>query len=289
MRRREFLIASAIGASTAGKGWGQSPDRAKLDRIAIMTLCFNRVLKSAAHPDDTARTLDILDAPQMIADRYGIHHVEVQHSHFPSTESSYLREFRARLAKANSQMNQICLEFGPLNISSPDPVLRVETIDLTKKWIDHAVELGCPRVMVNQGTLAPEVRQTAIATLKTIGDYGRSQNVAVTMENRGGSASWDVVVEVIKAAGIYANPDIGNFPDENARAAGLRAMYPLSSGSSHCHYDPERYSEANALKISKEVGYRGLYSIEVGGNSSPDPYTAVQTILDELLKDIGNV
>src|SRR6185437_10708785 len=31
-------------------------------------------------------------------------------------------------------------------------------------------------------------------------------------------ATWEVVVEVIKAAGIYANPDTGNFPDEEARA-----------------------------------------------------------------------
>src|SRR5579864_5967035 len=86
MRRREFLVGSAIAASSTFKAWGQSPDRGKLDRIAIMTLCFSSVLKSAAHPDDPARTLDILDAPQMIADRYGVHHVEVQHSHFASTE-----------------------------------------------------------------------------------------------------------------------------------------------------------------------------------------------------------
>ena len=81
-------------------------------------------------------------------------------------------------------MNQINLEFGQLNISSPDPVLRVETVDLTKKWIDHAIVLGCPRVMVNQGTLAPEVRQTAIDTLKTINAYGKTKKVFVTMENR---------------------------------------------------------------------------------------------------------
>ena len=83
-------------------------------------------------------------------------------------------------------MNQINLEFGPLNISSPDPVLRLETIDLNKKWIDHAVTLGCPRVMVNQGTLAPEVRQAAIDTLKTINAYAKAKKVFVTMENRGG-------------------------------------------------------------------------------------------------------
>jgi hypothetical protein len=315
MKRREFLIGSAIAAGSGGV-WGQHPDQSKLDRIAIMSLCFNPVIKSAAHPDDPKRTLDILDFPDMIAERYGVHHAELQHSHFASTEPAYLDEFRARLKKAKSQMNQINVEFGPLNISSPDPVLRLETIDLTKRWIDHAVMLGCPRVMVNQGTLAPEVRQDAIDTLKTIGAFAKAKKVFVTMENRGGGGggrggragagagittpgsasadvpprpvppSWEVVVEVIKASGIFANPDVGNFPDEEARAAGLRAMYPLSSGSSHCHYNPERYNEANAIKISKEVGYKGLYSIEAGGNNGPDPYAAVQNILDELLRDI---
>jgi sugar phosphate isomerase/epimerase len=296
MKRRDFLINSAVAAGSAARTWGQSPekperDRTKLDRIGIMTLSFNSVLKSASHPDDPKRTLDILDAPQMIADRYGLHHVEFQHTHFASTEPSYLKEVRDRLRKAKSNMNQICLEFGPLNISTPDPVLRIETIDLTKQWIDHAAEVGCPRVMLNHGTLAPEVRQNAIAALKTIGDYGNKKKVCVTLESRGRAisptnASWEVIVEVIKAAGIHANPDTGNFPDEEARHAGLRAMYPLSCGSSHAHYDPQRYSEADAIAISKELGYKGLYSIEATPVNGPDPYVAVQTIIDELLKDI---
>jgi hypothetical protein len=312
MKRREFLIGAGLAAG-AGKLRADRPDQARLDRIAIMSLCFNPVIKSAAHPDDPKRTLDILDLPDMIAERYGVHHVELQHAHFASTEPGYLEEYRGRLKKAKSQMNQINVEFGTLNISSPDPVLRLETIDLTKKWIDHAVILGCPRIMVNQGTLAPEVRQSAIDTLMTVNAYAKTKKVFITMENRGGggggrggregtpapnpaatpqtpprppSPPWEVVVEVIKASGIWANPDIGNFPDEEARAAGLRVMYPLSSGSSHCHYNPERYSEANAIKISREVRYKGLYSIEAGANNGTDPYTAVQTILDELVRDI---
>ena len=321
MKRREFLFGSAVAAGS-GSLWGERPDQAKLDRIAIMSLCFSSVIKSPAHPDDAKRTVDPLDLADMIGEKYGVHHLEMQHSHFVSTESAYLEEFRGRLKKAKCQMNQINVEFGALNISAPDPVVRLETIDLTKKWVDHAVILGCPRVMVNQGTLAADVRQAAIDTLKTMNTYAKSKKVYITMENRGGggggrggragapaagaagtagaappnggqaapprpvSPPWETVVEVIKASGIWANPDVGNFPDEEARAAGLRAMYPLSSGSSHCHYNPERYSEANAIKVSKEVGYKGLYSIEAGANNGPDPYVAVQTILDELLKDI---
>ncbi len=291
MNRRDFLIGGVVAAGYGARPLVGAPDRAKLDRLAVMTLSFSSILKSAAHPNDPARILDILDVPQMLADKYGIHHVEFQHTHFASTEPAYLKEVSDRLRKAKSQMNQICLEFGPLNISSPDPVLRLETIDLTKQWIEHARAVSCPRVMLNQGTLAPDVLETAIATLKTIGNYGKSRNVFVTLENRGHTlpaqtAGWEVIVKVIKAAEIHANPDTGNFPDEETRAAGLRAMYPLSSGSSHAHYAPERYSEANAIKISKEVGYKGLYSIEAVRSNGPDPYSAVQTIIDELLKDI---
>lgn len=292
VKRRDFLIGSAATLTAGRMGCAQDASISKLDRIAVMTLAFNSVLKSPDHPNDPDRTLDLMDAPDMIADRFGVHHVEVQHTHFASTESSYLRDFRARLKKAKSRMNQVCLELGDLNISSPNSVLRLETIDLTKEWIDHAVELGCPRVMINQGSLAPEVRSTAIETLKTIGDYGKARKVWVTMENRGTggpnakTADWEVVVEVIKAAGIHANPDTGNFHDEEARHAGLRALYPLSSGSSHVHYDPERFNEADALKVSKESGYTGLYSIEATRKNGSDPYVAVKTIMDEILKDI---
>ncbi len=290
-----------------------------------MTYSFDRIVKDPAHPADPLRTLDILDTPEMFADRYHVHNVEVQHTHFVSTESSYLKEFRERLKKTKSRMTNICLEFESLNISSADPMVRVETIDLTKRWIDHAVELGCPRVMVNQGTLAPEVRQTAIETLKAIGDYGKSRNIGVSMENRGGgggrggrgvpaqaggaavggasvplappaparagggrpgNATWEVVVEVLKASGTYANPDIGNFPDDEARAGGLRAMYPMSHGNSHVKLNPDRYDLPKALAISREVGYKGLYSIEGGANGGRDPYDVVQKIYDVLIANI---
>jgi hypothetical protein len=145
IRRREFLISSGLAASAPG-AWSQSADRAKMDRVAIMSYSFNLIVKSDAHP---RRTLDILDFPDIMAQRYGIHNLEIQHNHFRSTEPDYLEEFRNRLKKAQSRMTQVVLEFGPLNVSSADPIVRVETIDLTKRWIDLGVILGCPRVMIN--------------------------------------------------------------------------------------------------------------------------------------------
>jgi hypothetical protein len=136
--------------------------------------------------------------------------------------------------------------------------------------------------------------------LKKINAYAKTRKVWVTMENRddppgeGGRAAagaapadWHDEYEVIKAAGIWANPDPGGFPDEQARWAGLRALYPLSSGSSHLQYNPKRWNEAKVIQISKEAGYKGLFSIEaVPEANGRDPYKAVQSILDEYLRDI---
>ena len=286
MKRREFLTGSAT-ALASGSAWGQRPDQAKLSGIAVMSLCFDPLLKNAARPNDPQRTIDILDLAGVVAERYGIHRLEFQHTDFPSTETEYWREFRSRMEKAKSQMNQINLEFANLNISTPDPWIRLETIDLTKRWIDHAVALDCPRVMVNQGTLAHEVRQSAIETLKTINAYARTKNVFVTMEPRwradARNVPWEVLVEVVKASGTWISPDCGNFPDKESQAAGLRVMYRLTAGSSHIKHIPERFNTVDAIKLSKELGYEGIYTIDARG---PDPYAAVQTSLDILLANI---
>ena len=308
MKRREFLIGAAAAAGLAGgrKGWAQTRDQAKLARVAIMSLCFNSILKNPSQPDNPARTLDIMDLGQMLADRYGVHNVEMQHAHFPSTEPAYLMGFRDRLAKTMSRVTNINLEFGPQNISATDPALRQQAIDRTKEWIDHALALGCPRIMVNQGAPTQENKDVAIAALKAMGDYGKSRNIMVAMENRGGGggrqgapapgatpaspappvpAAWVLLVEIIKGSGTYANCDLGNFPDQDTQHAGIRGMFPLTDGNCHVKLNPARYDLPAALALVKQLRYAGLYSIEAGGGGA-DPYQNVQSIYDVLIPGI---
>jgi hypothetical protein len=260
------------------------PDEAKLDRIAVMSVCFAPLLKGTARQGNPKATLDLMDLAGMVAERYGIHRVEFQQADFPSAEPAYWQEFRNRMKKANSQMNQINLEFANLNISSPDLVIRLETIELTKRWIDHAAALECPRVMVSHGGLAPEVRQSAIETLKTMNAYGKAKNVSVTMDP--GNAPWETVVEVIKAAGIGVNPDCGNFPDKESRAAALPVLYRMTAGSSRVQNIPNKFDTAGAIKIANEVGYKGVFSIETPSRNSPDPHAPVRAIVDILLANM---
>ena len=312
MKRREFLMGAAAAAGLAGtrRGWAQVRDQAKLRRVAIMSLCFNSILKNPTQPDNPARTLDIMDLGQMLADRYGVHNVEMQHAHFPSTEPAYLKDFRDRLAKYNSQVTNINLEFGPQNMSAADPALRQQALDRTREWIDYAVAVGCPRIMVNQGAPTQENKDAAIATLKAMGDYGKSKNIMVAMENRGGGgarggtapagagaapaapgaspspAAWVLLVEIIKGSGTYANCDLGNFPDQETQHAGMRGMFPLTDGNCHVKLNPARYDLAAALALTKELAYRGVYSIEANVASGTDPHESVQRIYDVLLPNI---
>jgi len=60
-------------------------------------------------------------------------------------------------------------------------------------------------------------------------------------------------------------------------------MYRMTAGSSHCRLGTERFDAANCLKIAREAGYKGLFSVEQGG---PDPYKAVQSVLDFMLANM---
>jgi hypothetical protein len=87
------------------------------------------------------------------------------------------------LKKAGLELNQISLgalatapgaRFPLLSISAPQRTDRVQAIDLIKQWIDHAAYLGCPRVMVHQGELAPEVRKETQNDDRLSRPYGRA-------------------------------------------------------------------------------------------------------------------
>jgi hypothetical protein len=339
MKRREFLIgaAAATGLVYSRRSFARQRDAAKLSRVAIMSLSFNSILKNPSQPDNPARTLDIMELAEMYADRYGVHNVEMQHTHFPPepVDATYLKAFRERLAKTKSQVTNINLEFGPQNISAGDPALRQQAVDRTKQWIDYAVILGCPRIMVNQGAPTQENKADAIAALKAMGDYGKSKNVMISMENRGSGAgrrgaplagappagtpsgasatpaggtppaatqpptpapapaappgppAYILLVEIIKGSGTWANCDIGNFPDQETQHAGMRAMFPLTDGNCHVKLNPARYDLPAALALTKELGYRGLYSIESGGSQAgTDPHENVQRIYDILVANI---
>ncbi len=305
MKRREFLMGTAgIAVLTrAGlTGAGVRRQRARkigVDRIAMMTLNFTNLLKTPWQPPSPERTLDLFDLPQMYADTYGVHNIELQHYHMASTEPSYFQALRERIDRAQSKATQLVVEFGALNISAPDHnfLPRLQAIDLTKVWIDRAAVLGCPRIMVNQGQPTHENEPVAVETLRAMVDYGRPKGVKVTMETRGngggtraagpggaGSAAsaapmapaagaattepaWVLLNDIAKSAGAYINLDLGGIGARNQDElhAALRALLPTTSGSMHAKQSAA-WDLATALDFIESLGYTGLYSIEARGH-----------------------
>lgn len=317
MKRREFLIGGAAAAAFAGTRslWAQGTnppnpqppvdpgkpadaDPAKLARISIMTLNFSNMIKlpgQTENPDNpTPRTLEVFDIAQMLADVYGVHNVEFQHSHIPSTEPAYLKDLRAHIEKSKSRMQQINVEFGAgMTISTADPVGRVQAIDLTKRWVDHAVILNCPKVMVNQGTPSQENKPYAIDALKAMGGYAKAKGVKISMETRGGGGgrrgaapgaagaatpppapppapagppAWMLLKEIIDASGTYSNIDIGGVgaQSQDALHAAITALLPTSSGQMHIKLSPN-WDLATAIRFTESLGFKGLYTIEING------------------------
>lgn len=303
MKRREFLFSAAAAAGVAGLRTGlaaeatqaaQAPlsaakknDLAKikkstLDRIAIMTLNFQRILKVIDVQDSPDRTLELFDIGEMLADTYGVHKVEFQHYHLASTETSYLKQLRASLEKAKSRATQINLEFSDLNITAPRQRDRILAIDLTREWINHAVVLGAQRVMINQGAPTQENKAVGIAALKPMVEYGRSKNIIVSVETRGsgggrrpdpgsppppptsGKEANILLAEIIKGANAYSNVDLGGARALNQEELHfcLETMFPMTANSLHTRVNTA-WDLATAMRyLEGDLGYKGLYTIE---------------------------
>jgi hypothetical protein len=127
MTRLEAILRATVGASAlavARREWAQeqpppldsgSPaavSAAKLARVSIMTYNLTARLKLEGQPPGPNRVIELFDLPQWYVSMYGVHNIELQHSHFASTESAYLREFRARIEKAGSRLTQINASSG---------------------------------------------------------------------------------------------------------------------------------------------------------------------------------
>lgn len=329
MNRRKFLTSTAAGAAVlagggltaraqrgappsapqpAGRGRGMSPapvSEAKLARISIMTLCFNSILREPWAENPTPEeTLTIFDLPQMYVDVYGVRNIEYQHSHLApgdpklgpvDGDPAILKEVKARLDAAKVRMSQINLEFGAEQSISGPPEGRAMAVTRVKKWIDNAVMLGCPRVMINQqqAQLNPSNRAAAIAAWKEMADYGRSKKVTVSAETRGtaggpelvktlGMRPWEFLHGIIKEAGAHSNVDWGNVAAQSQAELHecIKLWHETNAGSMHIKSSPF-WDIGTAVRFTESLGYKGLYSIEVG------THQAVRIVYNTILANLA--
>jgi sugar phosphate isomerase/epimerase len=296
MKRRKFIAGAAaiFGTAAGSKVLGEtSPadNRKKLERVCVSSWSFHNLFTSTHDeraPAISGKPLDILDFPEMVADRYHVHNIEVVSPHFASTETSYLDGFKRRLARAHSRLVNIPVDYDELwdqpALSATDPKEREKAVGLYSKWIDIAKELAAPSIRCDPGKVNPDDLSPTIGSYKTLVSRARPQGIHIIVENHGGIVSKqpELLVKILKESGAGALPDFGNFPDEETREHGLRLLFPLAASICHAKLRQGKMDFGRCVGISKETGFKGVYSIEAGGQG--DPYEAVQQVRDELIK-----
>jgi len=297
MNRRRFLAGSAAaGAKLLAKAQMHNQ---KLARIGISTWSFHNLF-TATHDKDappiSGTPMDARDFPDMIADRYHVHEMEIVAPHI-SPEPSYIRDLKARLDRAHSHLVNIPVDIEELwsagGLSDRDAKVRVKAISACTKWIDIAHELGARSVRCDPGKINTADLSPTVSSYKALAAHGASKGIFVIIENHGGVGSEhpEELVELFKAVGknCGALPDFGNFPDEATRQKGLKLLFPY--GRTVCHAKGLKFDDkgnetmfdfAQCVQTSKAAGFKGVYSIEFEGEG--DPHVGVQHVVDELLR-----
>jgi sugar phosphate isomerase/epimerase len=314
MLRRDFLARLAAGAASMGLGGhGRSfactsgtltapTARAKLERIAISTGSLHNYFRATRRSDFNlpGSMLALLDFPDLIVEKYQVHHFEFCTSHFGSTDSTYLHEIRYALLRTGSTIVNMPVdieECGPAGtFSDPDWKERRRALDAVKLWVDIAQTLGVRSVRVGPGTVDPKNLARTVGSYQALAAYAQAKGVRVLVENHGGFGSEhpEELVKILKLAGpgcLGALPDFADFPDEPTREKGLKMLFPYATTVCHAksrEFDADgtekTYDFPKAMEIAKRAGFRGVYSIEFDGPG--DPYTGIQKTLDELLSHL---
>ena len=262
----------------------------KLQRVCVSTWSFHTFFEIDRNSPSKV-LMDVRDFPEMVADRYHVHNVELVLPHLRGAEPALdklIKDFKARLAKAHSRVINMPLDFGALwnkpAISSTDPAEREAALAMYRKGIDTAHEIGSPTVRCDPGIVNLEDPSLTIDAYRQLASYARAKGIKVVVENHGEiSKNPEVLVGILKAAGVGSLPDFGNFPDEETRERGLRALFPLAGALAHAKLR-EGQDFARCLRIAKESGFTGVFSIEAGGKE--DPYVEVQEIADALVQNL---
>jgi hypothetical protein len=234
-------------------------------RLCVSTWAFHTQFENGE--------IRLLDFPEMIADRYDVHNLEIVAPHFGDTDPAALQR---KLDATKSRMVNIPVDIKELwetpSLSSPDPAVRAHAIALYSAWIDRAQSLGVPSVRCDPGLLNLSDPSPTVASYKTLVAYGAARNVEVSVENHGSaSAHPEQLAEILRQSGAAALPDFGNFPDDATRDRGLRLLFPLAKSICHAKLLP---AIQDCVTIAEQSGFRGVYSIE-----SAD----VQAVIDALL------
>ena len=304
MTRRQLLASLLIPASLSAQTkrrrriHGAAPPPSKLDRIGVSSRSFHSLFDAPGAVPATGERLVLLDFPQMIADRYRIHNLELAASHFASIEPAYIIELKSDLLASHSRVINLTVDVGDIKagggLSDPAASVRDKAIGAAKDWIDVARQAGARSVSCDPGALDSANTPNALASYRLIAAYGRSKGIMVLVESRDPIGPQQVealpgIVRNLGGAFIGALPGFGSFQDDAARQRALPMLFTYAhticraSGLSlDAGGNETAFNFQHCVQIAQNRGFKGIYSVDYQGTG--DPYQGVQGVVNELLR-----
>jgi sugar phosphate isomerase/epimerase len=218
--------------------------------------------------------------PQFLADHFNIHNVEFLPQHFVDTDPSTIDKVKAGLKKSGSRCcNLMGLEIpGGVFVRGSD---HQAVIKEAERWVAVAVQLGSPSITVALTGEGPTDPKTAAYNLTPFVEVARKHGLNVLFHNDSlKTESAEILTAVIAALGRDGTgtcPDFGNFATRSASFAltQLRMLAPYASTICHAKdgiADNGKFYAADfaaSMKIMRETGFNGLYSLEFEGLGAP--------------------
>jgi sugar phosphate isomerase/epimerase len=270
MHRRSFLIRAGGVTLSVAVGNTAGAAKAATDRVGLGTVTLrNRFEQTRLKDVALANPLTLLEVPAYYRQRFAVRNLEFWSKHFESLDAAYLKELRARVKAAGSQLINLQVD-ADYDLASTDEAKRQQSLETARKWVDAAALLGSHAVRVNPGSSRGSVEQS-IASLKEINRYCKSKGLPLLTENHFGlEMNPDVHLRLLEEAGprnIYTLPDFGNYPPETMMESLAKIMprawvvsaktVDFNEQDEHLSYDFDR-----CLQLCESAGFKGMYLVE---------------------------
>jgi sugar phosphate isomerase/epimerase len=295
--RKSFIKQSLLGAS--GLMLAPSLSLKNLGnsglKISLAEWSLNRAL--------SARKLDHLDFPAKAKNDFDISVVEYVNGFFGGKKMNfkeagknpaYLNELLNR-SKDAGVVNHLIMVDDEGSLAVADEKQRLLAVDNHKKWVEAAKFLGCLTIRVNlhgEGS-SDEKKAASIDSLSHLGDFAKTMQINVVVENHGNessNAAWVAdVMKQVNRPNVGTLPDFGNFclshqwgetqsdcKDMYDRYQGVKELMTFAKGVSAKTYDFDSNGEQpkmdykKLLDIVKATDFKGYIGIEFEGNTQPE-------------------
>ncbi|WP_226632012.1 sugar phosphate isomerase/epimerase family protein [Novosphingobium profundi] len=286
--RRELLQGALVAATLAllppARAFAATPPQVSSgNRLAITTVSLRARYPFGARAKET-RSQDrtsLLDAPDFVARDLGLPHIELWSLQFPDTSADYLDTLRARSEAAGCPVCNIQVD-NPHNLASPDAQERAAAIRAARTWLDIAQRLGAPSIRVNLGApraQAPFAMDAACDSFRELADEAGARGMLVLTENHlGPSRDAELVADFLdrldhprcRVIVDWGNSAPTGTDDVLATTRLLAPWLHLVSAKGMAFdrtYTETSYDIARIVQASEKLGFRGLYSIELFGET----------------------